>query len=270
MMQPSERDQERRVCDFALEAIAAHGGPVLQLSDERPDRAERNRKAIDFIAKAASQSWAVEHTRLDSYPNQTKQNADLAPFFDRVQERTRGRLPHSGSLHYNPYPVPRLRPRLLAIADEVARALVEVAPTLSMDPTGMRHTPTTISPPNTPLTVTVWREALPPDGGLILRKNIDQDDRPAEQSMTIRKALADKTPKLADARLDASLLVIETNDIQLANAWQIAEAVERQSEGFAMPTHIELVAAFPEPCVSWSLRRGALWYREIGDRLYST
>lgn len=67
----------------------------------------------------------------------------------------------------------------------------------------------------------------------------------AARRVRVSRALADKLPKLEDARTalgaNETLLVLESLDLSLSNAWDIAAAVRDSFGQLPMPDHIILV-----------------------------
>lgn len=94
---------------------------------------------------------------------------------------------------------------------------------------------------------------------LILYTDIDGDPE-ARRLERIRRALHDKCKKLAswsknDGR--TSVLALESNDIQLSNAFVISDAVRRAiQERSDQPDIVVLVETDTEPMNGWILKEG--------------
>lgn len=87
--------------------------------------------------------------------------------------------------------------------------------------------------------------------------------------MRIRSAPEDKCPKLQAAKGDdlTSVLVLESNDIALANSVDIAKAVvkelsERQDD---IPDEVYLVETEIEPWVVWVLKEGPHLFPDVAE-----
>jgi hypothetical protein len=85
-------DQEEAVCEFAMTILAARVGEALQLV-EKPDRRERNKRAVDQLWHGRTTRFAVEHTRLESFEGQIANEAHLGRLIVPVRELLAGRVP---------------------------------------------------------------------------------------------------------------------------------------------------------------------------------
>ncbi len=135
---------------------------------------------------------------------------------------------------------------------EVARLVLETAPRVAVDEV-----------------VTLQSDALPfklqlylrhkDKSNLILYSDIDGDPE-ARRLERIRRALHDKCPKLKQWSADdgrTSVLALESNDIQLSNAFVISDAVQQAlKERNDQPDVVVLVETDIAPMNGWLLKEG--------------
>ena len=270
----TEPKNERAVCLGALRFLERRRGERIQISSE-PDRVERQQQAVEMVAVSDSARYVIEHTRVESFESQI---ADGKRFSDLI-----GSLEHSlvPSLPLGTYEiiVPSLAARSVPgrHAEAVRAALeawvVDTAAELKLGPDGdfaetdrvdERPWSITAQPPSVPFAVTLQRR--PPDDRVVVfvMRFTPPEIEDARRSR-IRTALARKCPKLAAAKQHneaLSVLLLESDDIALANRHVISEAVvgelEVRSDG---PDFVFLVET--DRGLAWQL-----WVVKDGGRQY--
>lgn len=187
-----------------------------------PDHENRNSSAVDVLAQNGVFNLTVEHTLVESFPDQVLDGVQFVQLVGPLEQELDGRLPEGDF---------RLAVMIRAVAGalqgpEIRRALrswiIENAPLLSLG-----QPPTNViraRPPGVPFDIMLSRYKGNRNRLSISRSAPDNlDDLRAER---VRTALDKKLPKLALARdgNTRSVLVMESNDM-LNSAQDLARAL---------------------------------------------
>lgn len=224
--------------EAALHALTRAGVGVLTLRDDRPDETERNLPAVDFVAVGDGRLLVIEHTRVGAFPAQEQLEAELMRHFGPISSAVEGRLPDDASFALS---VSAVKPPRIGRhdAEGMTAWVVSTAPSLSLPPNHYADSP------DGEVTARLYRQPLLGGPQLRLSVGVVPADLEADRRVRITKALADKLPKLEDARTihgaTDTLLVLESPDLALSNAWDIAAAVRSCVDGLPLPDHIVLV-----------------------------
>lgn len=265
---------DEQAADFALDAIHSQGSPAFVRDLVRPDELVRDASAVDFTARAGDAVLAIEHTTGEPYEgflaDWNLAHTRLGP----VRDLLAGRLPEDSSFNisFSPASANRIAP---ADAQPIADWIVETAPTLGAPRT---RTHFARSPPEVcrvELTVYRWPygEGEPREPQVRYRIGVDADELHDTLIARYRRTLADKLPKLEAARsdLDAALtmLLIETADFQITNAWELGGVFRSEVVGLPLPDYIVVVMVDPagRPGMSWTYREPQEWLAQ--PRFYS-
>jgi len=205
---------------------------LAERTGERIIRAEpidtvvRDRPAVEWIYETSSTRFAVEHTRIESFPNQISEGKRFAQLLEPLETELAGKLPGAFFLIVD---VGAARAPAAEHA-EVRRALAEwiLANGGSLDPeerTGPRgNCDITATPLGVPFEVTLHRDCDYESRLFIMQGLVG--DRQGLRRERIVEALARKCPKLLAAHNVGcvSVLILESDDIALANRVVVAEA----------------------------------------------
>ena len=107
------------------------------------------------------------------------------------------------------------------------------------------------------MTLTRW----PHGNGELEFSDFVPDDLEGRRRLRIRLAFEAKLPKLQKSAVGGAttILALESDDIALANAWNVAVALMGELERLqaAVPDRVWLVETDSEPWLAWELKRGS-------------
>lgn len=255
-----KREHERRVCEAMVRVIAHRRGEHFEIVGV-PDELERSKRAIDLHFRGRSGDYVMEHTQIESFPEQITDDHRFVDLLRPVVAELTDTLPKPGKYVLTVLPGAVVG----AMDDHIPKAFVawvrEKAPTLQLGSplTAPDHEITKI-PPGVPFPVTLRRwPGL--DGTFHIARSVPEN---LEEQRTARigRALEDKCPKLLTARGEnrISVLVLESNDLALADYAHIARAVISECRRrHDIPDEILLVHTDLDPWEVWILREDTRW-----------
>ncbi len=264
-------NHEKRVCLAVLETIQQRDG--LTFSNLHwADEADRSNPAVDLVFESSSTHFALELTRIESFPGQIEHYHQTQEWVEALVAELRGQLPRPGhyTLSFEVGAVRGFRPNpksLKALVDWVRARAGGLE--MGSPETAPRHF-VRERPDGVPFKVALFRwpaRGAHSDGTLSFSDFVP-DDLEGRRRLRIRQALEAKLPKLESmSRAGATtILVLESNDIQLANASAVASALVAELERLqdAIPDRVWLVETDGEPWDLWELKRdsrifGANW-----------
>jgi hypothetical protein len=59
----------------------------------RPEKLERNRKAVELVVASAAACFVIEHTRIESYPQQIADGQQFIALLEPLESELAGKLP---------------------------------------------------------------------------------------------------------------------------------------------------------------------------------
>jgi len=267
-----KREHEKKVLGAVLFYMGTTKGETLSVVDV-PDSRERRRRAIDYVVRGSSGEYAVEITRLESFEGQILDDRQFSDLLGPVVSRVAGLLPAQDRFVLY---VATIAVKGAKKADDVRDALVawirEKAPTLEA---GLnRYCPGNSVreiPPGVPFEVSLsrWRSR---QVGLRLGR-LEPDRLEDQRRLRVRSALAEKCPKLQEAKGShrISVLVLESNDLPLANYSLVAQAVREEFMAREdVPDEIYLVETEDDPWAVWTIKSGSRVFPDTpaSDPLY--
>jgi hypothetical protein len=200
---------------------------------------------VDLRFRLGTQPYAIEHTRIETFPGQIEASVDFRRFIDPVIEELSGQLPKPGI--YNLYfPLPhrlgvaanqleKIRKDFIAWVREEAQHLHERnpgRPTRERQPRGFDEQYRAV-PPGFSYEVILRREAhwarTSRHEGILLAALIAPQDVEAQRTRRLQGALERKCPKLQACKEDGArtILIFEDSDIFLSNEILIGDALVR-------------------------------------------
>lgn len=201
---------DKLVCAAVLLSIELTDG-VKFTKVRYPDDEHRDRSEIDLLAESSTITMAMEHTLVESFPEQIKDGIWFVDLFLPLESQLTGKLPH-GDFRLSAAPgAVRGATEGEKIRTQVYSWIVEKAPILSLGkPPNHRIIG---GPPELPLEITLTRYR-----GSIDRLNIARalpDDIDMLRVESIKTALKKKLPKLSKAKVGStkSIFVMESNDM---------------------------------------------------------
>jgi hypothetical protein len=231
---------------------------------EMPDEMERERQAVDLAFQSTYGKFVMEHTQIESFPEQILDGIRLINILSPLEARLQNTLPVPG--HYQlAIEVGALK--RVKDAERLRQFLtdwiIKTAPLLKTHPISDRCIKET--PPGVPFPVLLCR--YPGLDGRFILCRYSPKELEKERRVRLDKAINDKCPKLHGAKGEAtSILVLESDDIALANHDLIAEAVKDQfREEDLLPDEIYLVETEEEPWLITVLKEGAEWFPKVSN-----
>lgn len=235
------------------------------------DTAIRNKQAVEAIYRTPSVRFALEHTRIESFPDQIALGKQFAQLLGPLEHELGPRLPGWFFLIVGVGEARVPRNRHDAVRDAVAAWIISNA--TSLDPeerTGPRgHCEVTAVPDGVPFEVTLRRDS-DYDAGLLIMQRLDGDRRDQRRA-AIARSLGNKCPKLAAAHDEGciSVLVLESDDVTLANRVAVAEAVVAElASRTDTPDIVVWARTSTHPWKSALLKDGDAVYPDVDGALF--
>lgn len=261
-------DHRQKVCKSILNFISLRTGQ--QLSDlTEPDKLERQKTAVDYSFRCGRQDYVLEHTLIESLPDQIQDDRQFMDLLGPLETELSGKLPSPG--HYNltvHFGAVKGAKNRVRIQELIKSWVLQKAGQLEIGSpaTAPRHF-ITEKPDGVPFEITLYRwGGLPGLEGRFLIQRFAPEDLKEKRRVRIRIALDAKCKKLAKSKegFKGSILVLESNDIALANAVEIGKtlALELQRDGSQIPDEIYSVETETPHWVIWILK--------FGDQIFPT
>lgn len=265
----SEPKNEEAACRAALEFRDQRRGETGRIVD-RPDQVERQRPAVEFIVETESGQCAVEHTRVESFPNQIYSQKRLADFINSLERELEGNLSTPGTYRLTLWQTgldQMTNRQLSALQAELSAWVMRHAASLKPSPSARLESESirNAAPPETPVRVRLYRSnrISARQFGVLFPVVDDLEDLRAERMITALKA---KLPKLYEAKQGGrnSILVLESDDLALANQALIGDALIGALEQVGpLPDEVYLVETETKPWIVWVLKDGLHSYPDI-------
>jgi hypothetical protein len=265
-MVAKEPKNEQRLCEAVIRILADRTGERI-IKAEPIDVVVRDKPAVEWVYETRSTRFAVEHTRIESFPNQIAEGKHFAQLLEPLEMQLAGKLPGAFFLIVNV----GVAKAPAAQHAEVRTALAEwiLANGAALDPeetTGPRgNCDITATPSGVPFEVTLHRDC-DYESRLFIIQNVG-GDRQSLRRQRIGEALARKCPKLAAAHDDGciSVLILESDDIALANRVAVAEATVAELATRDDPPEIVIWArTSTRPWKGSFIKDGPRLYPDIG------
>lgn len=224
-MVAKEPKNEQPLCDSVIRLLAGRIGESV-ISARAVDAVVRDRPAVEWVYETPSRRFAVEHTRIESFVNQIAEGKRFAQLLEPLEADLAGKLPGAFFLMVDVGLAKVPAAQHAAVRQALAKWILAIGGTLDPDETTRRHghCEITATLPGVPFEVTLRRDC-DYESRLFIMQNV-VGDRQALRRQRIREALIRKGPKLAAAKADGSVsvLILESDDISLANRVVVAEA----------------------------------------------
>jgi hypothetical protein len=269
---PEQLEHDQHLCLLAARLLSHRrcGSDLRVLA--LPDRRERNREAIELSAADDVGALSLEHTRLESFPEQIRAAARLRKVFPAFELSANVPDDSRFCLVVDPEAVDGITNAAKAHAGIVSW-VERTAPTLEIRSprTAPRHT-VAGAPPDVPLPVILqrWpRDAQPGEAGRVRVLWAKPEDLEVRRMQRARIALDRKLKKLDAARAPGTttVLVLENTDVALANVALIADALRdaaSTNDDFVRPDEIVLIDTITTP-MAWILLERGTWYPQVQD-----
>jgi len=234
-----------------------------------PDKEKKkNVPSVDRMIKCTGVEVVLEHTLIESYPQQIADNNMVAKLLGPLRAQLSGQLPTPG--HYElciDVGAVKGAKNSQAIQSALIKWIKAKAPFLRVgSPNVAPAHYVREKPPGVPFAVTLYRFPRR-DGKIWIALNAPEYLR-EQRRQRIRKALNDKCPKLFDAKGDkrTSILVLESNDIFLGNCCEIARAVAEELKAHRdAPDEVYLVETELKLWTIWILKDGSHSFQDVAN-----
>ncbi len=219
-----EPKNERVVCDAIAKFLAERQGDRI-VSVDAVDAVVRDRPAVEYIYHTTQTKFAVEHTRIESFPNQIGKGKRFAHLLEPLENELRGRLPGvfflTVAVGAANSPTAQQEPVRAALAAWILEKAASLEPEERVGPNG--NCAVAATPPGVPFEVTLARESAC-DSRLFAFQGL-VGDRRTLRAESIARSLSNKCPKLQAAARDGciSVLILESDDVSLANQAAVSE-----------------------------------------------
>jgi hypothetical protein len=224
----------------------------------QPDTIERSHPAVEWLFETATEKFAIEHTRIESFPNQIVDGKHFARMLEPLEKELAGRLPGDYCLFVNVGAAKAAASEHGAIRTAIRDWILANCASLKEEE-GLRGTPTGI-----PFEIALSRD-IGRGSSLIVFQGLG-DDLAELRLDRIREALARKCPKLYMEQQAGrtTVLALESDDMPLINQRAIAEAVVQAiASRTDSPDLIYWVRTSTQPWKTWLLKEGASLYPSV-------
>lgn len=224
---------EGKACDAVVRIIEGHTGTV-RADVSHPER-DKIGPPVELRLNLGTQSYAIEHTRIEAFPGQIHTGEKFGQFIRPVIDELSGTLPGPAVYHLyfppnthlgvGPNGLQQIRSDFIEWVREHAQRLHEnnpQKPTRERNPRGFDERYRG-EPPGFPYEVILHRRAhwslSPRHDGVLLPSRYAPEDVEAQRPDRLRTALERKCPKLQKCKEEGArtVLVLEDNDIALSN-----------------------------------------------------
>lgn len=264
-----KNEHEKEVCEAIVDFIVNRKN--LTIKEIRfPDEEIRNAEAVDILVHCVQTNIIIEHTRIESYPEQIGEDIRVKKLIGPVIKKLDGKMPKPGHyrlcLHVGAVKGVKYKDSTklqLALEDWI----IKKAPTLEIgSPNTAPCHYVKEKPDGVPFEVTLYR--WPCRDGRICCSLVCSDDLEQQQIQRIQRALRDKCPKLQDAKNsnNISILVLELNDIFLGNYTWVAKNVIRDLDNRQdIPDDIYLIMTELDSWDVWIIKEEDTEFPNIRD-----
>ena len=271
------RRNEGKCCDAVLRVLE-HRLNTQRTDLHVPDRADRTSQRVDVCVALGGERYVLEHTRIEPFVGATETGVFLGEFMDPIKERLSAPLPGPALYGLELPQDPRFdrggrgSQRRIAKAQEALAEFVSAeAPSLyeralASGRRGMAFTAQEV-PSLTRyyylarLTCSITGKPSATDTGQFGAVRIVDDNLEEQRIERLRKALADKCPKLQHCkdRGARTVLVLEDDDIANSNSVVVREALNRAGEERTdLPNEIYLVETKVNTWYMWPMNSAAV------------
>ncbi len=269
-----EDAHERKMCDAVMRFYAARTHSDIQMHS-RPEAVQRNSPSVEYLYSSQFGFIAVEHTRIESFPQQIRDSKTLLKILAPLEEELRGKLPTPGkyTLAIESDVAHRVRGDYSAIRRAIGIWATRNAAKLAIGtPRSAPKHMLREQPAGVPFTCTLyrWQSSKRYEGRIRIARYLPAGIE-TQRRQRIAMALTNKLPKLAAAKQQnghntSSVLILESNDIALANTTDIGAAfLETIPTHALVPDFVYLVETEDSPWYLTILKEGINLFPRIDD-----
>ena len=264
-MVAKEPKNEQLICRAVMTLVAQRRGEQL-ISAQPVDAVVRERPAVEWVFETPTAKFALEHTRIESFSNQIGEGKLFAQLLAPLEAELAGRLPGAFFLIVDVGAAKAPSTQHAEIRKLLGEwVLAKGAGLESEEQSGPdRKWDITEKPAGVPFEVTLHRDA-DYDSRLFIMQNLSGNSESLQRDR-IRTALARKCPKLLQSTKDGrvSILVLESDDVALANRRRIANAtIAELSARDDAPDIVVWARTSTSPWKAWLLKDGATTHPNV-------
>ena len=264
-MVSKEPKNEQALCRAVICLIAERRGEAITKAGQ-VDTIVRTRPAVEWHFETPTARFALEHTRIESFPKQVSAGKQFASLLQPLETDLTGRLPGAFFLIVDVGAAKAPIAQHVQIRKDLAAWIMAHAHALEAEenvgPSG--NCDLTARPPNVPFDVTLHRDADYGSGLFIVQR--PQADISALRRDRIREALNRKCPKLLEEHEAGrtSVLILESDDIALVNRMAIAHAaVAELCARRDAPDVVLWARTSTRPWKAWFIKEGSVMFPRI-------
>ena len=261
-----QRCHELKVCLAVVRYMSQRAGERLKIT-RKPDSEIRNARAVDYLVEGPSKHYAMEHTLIESFPGQIASDQRFIQICSRLERENLcgGFLPCGDYVLVVISREEILRSKAWDTIRESLEAWVRTtAPALPAKATAPNgEASVRATPPGVPFEVELhWRKSDDFRFRVRTRTPPELEDK---RRTRIRRALAEKCPKLAAAKKEFSVLVLELNDLALGDEHLVGNAIRLELPLMqdATPDEIHLVRSETSTWEVWPMKEGNSVYPNV-------
>lgn len=262
----NNRELQRNVINAVLRLMETRQGEQFTDFNE-PDKIERRKKAVDLRVKGRHSEYVLEHTLIESFPEQILDNKQPKRLLDPIIKKLNGTLPGPGSYQLI---VETCAVKGAKNGEKIRIALIDwirnKTPGLKMGVPPHHFIKAT--PQGVPFEVML--RCIPGTNGRFRIRYLTPENLKKKRCARIRRALDQKLPKLQAAKEDGaiSVLVLESNDISLGCPEEIAGTVIREISNRRKDVldEIYLIETDIQSRCIWVLQEKSKFFIDIEDR----
>ncbi len=255
----TEPRNEDQACHAAMAAIKTRDGDELTITD-RPDKTERQLPAVEMLFESEKIRYAMEHTRIESFPQQIADGVAFSRLLGPLEELKN--LPGRFRLVVQVGAAKRIRfSEHQRMQNLVADWIVPKAAFLADELEAKGQTSISAEIPGVPFPLTLVRTDQ--HGSKLFVARFMPAVLEELRVDRMREALERKCPKLATCQSEGrrTVLVLESNDIALGNHHDIGAAFAKTiTERNDPPDQVFLVETETRPWFIWALKEGTKVY----------
>jgi len=254
-----EPNNEEKLCE-AVKGFLEEKYGEKAFRVEKTDRAIRDRPAVDMMISTSNHCFAIEHTRIEGFPDQIEEGLRFARFVEPLENALEGKLHGEFSAYINVGDIRGNQVQLNQVRNSLEAWIIEVSHSLKAEEDVGREGPCEIieKPPGVPFKVELHRE-LTCGSDLRFIQNLDKNSKLLLYER-VQIALSRKCPKLADEKKKGatSVLILEFNDLALLNRHNVADAVLKElKERNDVPDILIIARTSNIPWKGWLIKEGS-------------
>ena len=249
---------EREICDLVIGLRFKHDDETIENSLYPEDEVPPPPNAIDAVYKTNQNKYVVEHTTIESYPNQITEDHKVTQLLE-IERSLASRISEKGCYHIM-FDTETLKDHKISVEllEMLSNWAADKASTLEIGTprTAPRHmVKETLQIKGRSIEVTLYR--WPSTSVRVLVVRASPKDQASRLLSTMLVALRKKLEKLAKWKNDCnaySVLILESIDIALASGNSIASALLAAIDDFLeKPDVIYIVQTHNADCQIWEI-----------------